>query len=126
MPLPWIRYDTTHPWNPKVLSLVEDGKWRAIAVYDFSLAYCGAQDTDGFIPRLALASIHGTPRVATDLVNARLWATDRKGWYIPDFTDYQPTSEKTAETRAQKQAASRKGNCIRWHGIGCNCWREVA
>lgn len=126
MPLPWIRYDTTLPWHPKILELVEAGKWRAISVFGFSMAYCGAQDTDGYIPRLALPTIHGTPRVARDLVDVKLWATDPRGWYIPDFTEYQPTSEKTAETRAQKQVASRKGNCIRWHGLECGCWRKTA
>lgn len=123
MPLPWIRLDTQFPTNPKVLALVEDRKYRAIAVYTCSLAYAGAHGTDGFIPRTALPFIHSTPKEARELAEVGLWHTDKKGWLINDWADYQQTSEATADIVHAKRSGARKGNCIRWHGINCGCWR---
>lgn len=126
MALPWVRLETSFPQNPKVLALVADKRWQDIVTYVSGLAYSGAQGTDGFIPRAALASIHGTPRVATSLVSAGLWQKDRAGWYMPDWDEFQQTSSQVADYKAKKQAASRKGNCARWHPPGCECWREAS
>ena len=52
--LKWVRLDTAFPDNQKVLHLVEDNAWRAIANYTFGLAYSGRQGNDGFIPKPAL------------------------------------------------------------------------
>ena len=121
----WVRFDTQLPSHPKILELVDQKKWQAISVWHFSVEYCGSHGTDGFIPRLALGSIHATPRVAADLVDVRLWVADRKGWLIPDYVEYQPSNEKSSDARAAQQAGSRKGNCIRWHGPECGCWRGL-
>lgn len=124
MPLPWVRLDTTHPWNPKILALVEAGQWRAIVVYDMGLAYCGGHDTDGFIPHRVLSYIHGTPAVARQLVDVGLWTVDPKGWFMPNWPERQQLSTQTSDTRTQLTVAGLKGNCIRWHGRDCGCWRR--
>lgn len=126
MPLPWVRLDTQFPTNPKVLALVEDKKWRAICAYTCSLSYSGAHGTDGFIPRSALLFIHASVRDAADLVAVGLWHTDKKGWVINDWADYQQTQAETADALAAKRVGSRKGNCIRWHGAACGCWKEAS
>lgn len=123
MALPWVRLDTTFPSNPKVLYLMADEKYRAGFVYLCSLSYSGAHGTDGFIPRMALAYVHGTEADAAALVDVGLWHQDRKGWLINDWGDYQPLSEATRDTLAAKRSGAKKGNCIRWHGKECGCWR---
>lgn len=110
MGLPWVRLDTQFPHNPKVLALVEDKRWRALAVYACSLAYCGAHGTDGFIPAGALPFVHATKREAHQLVDVGLWAEDGGGYQIRDWTDYQPSN---AEAEARK-ARMRELADIRW------------
>lgn len=124
MPLPWVRLDTTLPGNPKILTLVAGKKYQAFTTYVCSLSWAGAQGTDGFIPTIALPMIHGTPQSAKDLVSAGLWHTDKAGWIIPDWSEYQQTSEQTNETKAKARAASKKANCVRHHGPECGCWRR--
>lgn len=126
MPLPWVRLDTQFPTNPKVLTLVEDRKWRALFAFTCSLSYSGAHGTDGFIPRSALPFVHASTRDAADLVSVGLWHTDKKGWVVNDWADYQQTQAETSDALAAKRAGSKKGNCIRWHGAECGCWREVS
>lgn len=124
MPLPWIRLDTQFPTNPKVLALAEDRKWRALAVYTFALSYSGAHGTDGFVPRNALPFVHGTAKEAADLVSVGLWHPDRKGWLINDWADYQQLQSEASDALQAKRAGARKGNCSRWHGPQCGCWRD--
>jgi hypothetical protein len=110
MPLPWVRLDTGFPHNPKVLVLVEDRKWQAIAVYIGGLAYSGAHGTDGFLPQSCLPYIHGTRKVANDLVEAGLWMPRAGGYEINGWREFQPTSEEHADRRKKAQAAAE----IRW------------
>ena len=125
MALPWIRLDTTFYMNPKVLQLVSAEKWHPIVVYVAGLGYSGAQGTDGFIPRAALPFIHGDNDAAKQLVSVRLWQEDKAGWFMPDWAEFQQTVAQTESNLAAKRAASRKGNCVRWHGERCGCWREA-
>lgn len=125
MPLPWVRLDTQFPTNPKVLALVEDRKWRALCAFTCSLSYSGAHGTDGFIPRTALPFIHASSREAADLVTVGLWHSDKKGWLINDWADYQQTQSETQDIQSAKRSGAKKGNCIRWHGAGCGCWRDA-
>lgn len=124
MPLPWVRLDTQFPSNPKVLALAEDRKWRALAVYAFGLSYCGAHGTDGFVPRNALPFVHGTTKEAADLVSVGLWHADRKGWLVNDWADYQQLQADAADALQAKRIGARKGNCYRWHGPDCGCWKD--
>lgn len=116
MALPWVRLDTAWPQNPKFLALVEDRKWRAIAVYMAGLAWSGAQGQDGFIPSGALVMIHGTRKDAADLVDVRLWRITKGGWDVNDWSEYQPTTVEHQERsrRARNAALARwsreKGN----------------
>jgi hypothetical protein len=123
--LPWVRKDTAFPRNPKVLALIAENAWRAVVVYDFGLCYAGEQGTDGFIPRLALPLIHGRPRDAAKLVEARLWHEQPgAGWVINGWAEFQPSSTETQERARKARQSSLKANCTRWHEPGCMCWKE--
>lgn len=110
MALPWVRLDTAFPRNPKVLTLVEDKRWQAIACYLASLAYSGEQGTDGFLPKSCLPFIHGTTRIATDLVHVGLWHGCPGGWDINGWLEFQASSEEH-ETRRKKAKAAAE---VRW------------
>lgn len=114
--LPWVRLDTQFATNPKVLDLVEDKAWRAVAAYTFSLGYAGVHGTNGFIPRSALPFLHATRREATQLCEVRLWVPVEGGWDINGWTDFQPSTEEhaarseRAKRAAQKRWAARRGH----------------
>jgi len=121
MKLPWVRLDADFAHNPKTLGLVAERRWQAIVVYVAALGWSQAQGTGGYIPVAALPLIHATKREAAQLVDAGLWHPSDigGGWIVNDWADYQPTAwTNTAEK-------SRKGNCIRWHGHACGCWKSL-
>lgn len=108
--LAWIRLDTGWPRNPKVLTLLtERDGYRAAVVYISSLAYSGEQGTDGFIPKLALAQLHGRPIDAQRLIKVGLWHELDNGYQVNDWQDYQQTSDETKarSERAKTLAAKR-------------------
>ena len=123
--LPWIRFDTTLPDHPKMLELLgyKDGH-RSAFVFCCSLAYAGRHGTDGFIPAAALTRINGRKQDADNLVRVGLWDPDTEGgWHVHDYAEYQQTAEVTDAVRDKRRMASRKGNCVRHHGEGCQCYK---
>lgn len=110
MGLPWVRLDTQWPHNPKFLMLVEDKKWRAIAVYMAALGYSGVHGTDGYVPAIALTMLHGTKREAGDLVEVGLWRPAQAGWDINGWAEFQPSSAETEERSKKAREAAQ----IRW------------
>ena len=123
--LPWVRLDTAFPTNFKVLQLAADRHWQALSCYVCSLAWSGEHGTDGYIPPLALPVIHGTPRIADQLVEVMLWQSRNGGWVIPDWADHQPSSEESHRRAHRSSIGAIKGNCVRWHGAKCGCWRKA-
>jgi hypothetical protein len=126
MSLPWVRLDTAMPDHPKILALVDsykDGRATAF-VYLCSMAYSGKHGTDGFIPRPALGRLNGRPVDADRLVDVGLWHKEETGWTIHAWAEYQQSTEETQERRRNIERNSRKGNCVRWHGEHCGCWRN--
>lgn len=109
--LPWVRFDTSLPDNPKILELLELKDGRAAGfVYCCSLAYAGKHGTDGFIPRWALTRINGRPADAKRLVEVRLWHEVDGGWEIHDWAEKQESNEETQARRARAQKAA----TVRW------------
>lgn len=106
MSLPWVRLDSAFPTNPKVLALAEDRNWRAIVSYVAGLSYCGAQGTDGFIPKSALSFLHGTPVEATRLSGAGLWVPCPGGWNVNGWDEFQPSNKETQARKERAQAAA--------------------
>lgn len=107
MSLPWVRLETNLAHNPKVLDLVANRQYQAVALYVFALGYSGAQGLDGYVPAAALPVIHGTRKVADQLVAVGLWrAAGDAGWDINGWADYQYTSEENQQrTNRAKSAA---------------------
>lgn len=104
--LKWVRLDSAFPMNHKIVTLVQQGRHRAITVYCCGLAYAGGQGTDGWIPDAALPWLHGRRVDAAHLVEANLWVPRPGGWDIHDWCEYQPSSEETALRSERARAAA--------------------
>jgi hypothetical protein len=102
---------------------MKDGRAAAF-VYCCGLAYSGKHGTDGFIPASALPRLNGRKVDAERLVEAGLWHAVEGGWDVNGWAEYNPTTDSSARVRAAKRAGSSKGNCIRWHGPDCGCWKQ--
>lgn len=118
MGLPWVRLDTQFPSNPKILALVEAGKFRAGFVWAASLAYAGAHGTDGFIPTGALPFLHATKNDAKVLADVGLWDPVPGGWEIHDWAEFQPSNAETQERKRRAKEAAQKAANARWHTNG--------
>ena len=111
MPLPWVRLDTSFPYNPKLLAMLgeKDGH-RAGLVYLCSLSYSGAHGTDGFIPFEALPFIHGRSADSERLVRHGFWIDQPGGWLIHNWDEFQESNEDTQRRRKRAQS----GAAARW------------
>lgn len=128
MPLPWVRLDSSFAAHDKVVTLVHDHGDRgrsALFVYVCSLAYCGQQETDGAVPFAAMPFIHGRRKDGELLVEAGLWKPTPTGYEVVNWMKRQPSADTSTRVRAVRRAAATKGNCVRWHGPDCGCWRGV-
>jgi len=115
MALNWVRLDANFSSNYKVLSLLGmKGGDHAALVYTFALGYCAANGTDGFIPRAALGTFHGTAKDAAHLIEVGLWHSIDGAWQVNDWEEYQPTTSETKERsdKARKAAAKRWGTNV--------------
>ena len=113
MALPWVRLDTAFPFNHKILALIaEKDGYRAAFVFVCSFSLCGGQGTDGFISREQLAFIHGREADAEKLVKHALWVPQPGGWVIPDWAQFQQTSEE-AQLRSKRAQSLAE---MRWAG----------
>lgn len=121
----WYRKDVGWVDHPKVLELLSmrDG-FRAVVVWDASIAYAARHGTDGVIRPSVLPRIHGRKADAERLVKVGLWDEHPEGWAVHDFADYQQLSQVTAVIRSSRSAAGSKGMCVRWHGPACGCWQR--
>lgn len=106
----WVRLDCAFSRNDKVLSLVEQNQWRAIAVYCFALGHCRDQKTAGFVSLGALRMLHGRAKDAELLVAERLWVKVDGGWVVNDWAEYQETNEEIEARSSRAQHAA----SIRW------------
>ena len=129
MGLPWVRLDANIASHDKILALLSDPsakKWQAAASYMFGIAWAGGQGTDGFIPKAALPTIHGTSATARLLEKYGLWDEARVGWQIRNYDKRQSLTATSDLVRQSKQRASVKGNCVRHHGPDCGCWQDAS
>lgn len=113
--MPWVRLETGIAQNPKILELLDAKAHRAALGYVFALAYAGAQETDGFIPRGALVFLHLTRKDAEQLEHVGLFDAVPGGWLIHDYLQYQPGREYRDQHR--------RAVCARWikQGRPCSC-----
>jgi hypothetical protein len=90
----------------------------------FSLAWSGGQGTDGEIPAGVLPFIHGSAPAARLLEKYGLWDVITTGWKIRNFDIRQELAMVAEIKRAAKKAGGIKGNCVKYHGKECGCWRD--
>lgn len=108
-----MRLDTAFPYNPKLLAmLTERDGHRAGLVYLCGLSYSGAHGTDGFLPREALAFIHGRQADAERLVRNGFWWPQPGGWLINGWDEFQESNEETKRRRIRAQSGAQ----ARWEG----------
>jgi hypothetical protein len=116
MGLPWIRLDTNLPMHDKIIDLAGHGD-RGLAaafVYVASLAYSGANTTDGLIARGALPFIHGKQSHAKLLVETRLWEPADRGWRIRNWGDRNLVGAAQQAISEALSEAGKKGAAARW------------
>jgi len=127
MALPWVRLDSNIASHDKIVYLLSDPspkRWQAAAMYMFALGWSGGQGTDGFVPSAALPMVHGSALCARLLVKYHLWDEAMTGFQIHNFDQRQELSIIFEAKRAAQRAGALKGNCIRYHGKDCGCWRQ--
>jgi hypothetical protein len=124
VPLPWFRLDNNFWSNPKILGLIGlPGGYRLVFIWLAAIGYSVAHGTDGYVTPEILPLFRAKPRDLERLVDGRfMWPADG-GWVINGWAEFQESSEESQERRRRAQEASRKANCIRWHGPDCGCWR---
>lgn len=93
----WVKLSHQFHRNPKVMELAHTKHVRAIAVYACALSWCGENMTDGWIPDHALGAIFGTKADADALTALGLWVSDKGGWWVHDWEDWQDTNAKRQE-----------------------------
>ncbi len=122
MGLPWFRVDTDFYHHDKILYLkAHRGGYKAITVYIASIGWSVSHATDGHIPSHAAPALDADKHTVALLTGARMWEPNGDGWHIRNFEQRQEL-ESISEA---KRLASVKGNCIRWHGKDCGCWRDA-
>src|SRR5262249_62392464 len=100
--MPWFHVDDGFHSHPKALAtaLEARGLWATAG------SWSSRNLTNGVVPGHALASLGGTPELASELVAAGLWKRRRGGGYqFHDFLAWNPSKEAVENSR--KQAAER-------------------
>lgn len=100
----WIRIDDHAPEHPKMLAAGPTACW----LWVWGLAYANRQLTDGFIPcdAIYLSGVRNPGRFADTLMDVGLWdrvmpteTSDRDGWNIHDYHEYQPSKAQVTQKR---------------------------
>ena len=91
------RLDTGWHDNPKVVGL----PWEGIALHAWSISYCDAARSDGFIPDGAWWSKPGSDVGVSALVGAGLWQRGAGGYHLHDFDKYNRTRAQIEIAQAE-------------------------
>lgn len=75
--------------DPKVLSLISQGRHRTVLVHLLAHIHVTQHATEGQVHRLALPLLHGRKSDAAALVDAGLWVVTESGWGVIDWADNQ-------------------------------------
>lgn len=108
----WVRLARDLYRNRKIMALAHNRQKGAIATYCLSLAWCGDNGTDGWLPAYALPVIFGTAAEAAALCCVGLWVEAEGGWEVHDWPLWQESNE---HTRAKSERARDAAN-TRWTG----------
>jgi len=78
------------------------------------------------VPKSVLPFVHGTAQTARLLVKYGLWVEAVGGYRIRNFEERQQSSDAAQSIHEAKKRASRKGNCVKYHGAECGCWEAAS
>lgn len=118
----WVKLDDKWHGHPKVLA----AGLAASGLYARALSYCGDYLTDGYVPDgWVAAAIVGERRdTPARLEEVGLWerAADGRGWLIPDFLEYNPSSRDVRlERELGKVRAQKSRDRLALKKLGCLC-----
>jgi len=89
--------------HPKILSL----GLQAMGLHAWSISYCDATRSDGFIPHGAWPALPGVGASVKRLLDSGLWERCDDGFRLHDYLDYNRSRAKIAELGAVRAAAGR-------------------
>ena len=90
----WLRLDDCFPEHPKVIGLSD----RSFRLHVTALCYCARHLTDGQIPS-SVVDAWRSPAAVSELVSAKLWRKNRRGYTIKDYLEYNPSKAEVEQTR---------------------------
>lgn len=106
----WFKVDDSFYDHPKVF----DAPDCAVALWTRAGTWSARNLTDGFVPAGMPARLCDDPDTAVrELVRRGLWTRTSRGYQFHDWSDYQPSKEKTLEVRSKRAAAGRRGGQAR-------------
>lgn len=107
----WVKLDENMTDHPKLVEAGPLAGW----LYVCGLSYCNRLTTDGFIPEVVLGRLgafdleHDVRGLAVGLCDVGLWEwdDDRSGWWVHNYSEYQPTREEVRAKSEQARSAAR-------------------
>lgn len=107
----WFKVDDKLCINPKWLAVPS----RARGLWVTAGSWCALNQTDGKVPRHAIATLGGNKRDADALVAAGLWKEARAGWVFHEWGIYQPDAASLKAKAKAEADGGLLGNHRRWH-----------
>lgn len=109
----WVKIDDQMPSNVKVLRVSLAARWAYVS----SICYCGANMTDGEIPRGALGMVFGDAKISAELVRAGLWETSPNGWMVHDYLRYNRSREEITKVKQTRSTAGKASAAKRQQSV---------
>lgn len=97
--MPWFKVDDGFAFHPKA---IEAGN-AALGLWVRAGAWCGANLTDGALPRHMIGTLGAQARDARRLVAVGLWVETEKGYQFHEWENMQPTKADVEADRAENR-----------------------
>ena len=99
------RLDTGWHAHPRIVGL----GLAAMGLHAWSISYCDAKLTDGFIPLGAWPSLPGITPAVHKLERSGLWVACDGGYRLHDYLDYNRSRARVTEIMAARRVAGHAG-----------------
>jgi hypothetical protein len=106
----FVRIPVTLPMDAEFAGIPDADRFACVGAYVVTLAWSGANLTDGSVPQNALRMLRVRPKLAALLVDAGKWERTSDGIAITDYAKWQATAEEIDRNRTkerEKKAAQR-------------------